>query len=392
MIHPSSNSRPFQRFAAYSGLIILVAGWWIFSFHGRTSTPLPIAYNAPTALSFAREDLQDALKGNIGMMTTLVDRWGANAGLTESQSNEFQYLARTLSEGTDQEIAIERSRSRPATIVDHCNTPLSLVPPPRRFLPQTYLSASIMLAIADLEQIVALPHGMRLHRHIHSGERMDAITLDTDRTNAEAVYRMDPDIAFVAHYSNPATLETLRHQGIALCGIDKIDTLTDVMETVELVGTVINRPLKGRMLRLFIEAAMNAIDHETAEIPQQRVLYLNYYPPFSTPTARTLTAQMLERLKCRIALNEDRSQSGWRIVLDLEEIRRINPDCMIISCTDSAAMKHHLTTLPALSGISATKQGNIFFVDDTVQQCPCHQVALAYYDLAHAITSSTVIR
>lgn len=382
-------ARRFRRVAAYGAVALLVSAWWMLSFYTHTPSTKKLAYNAPATFSFSRDDLRAALNGDIAQMSALVNEWGADTVLAPEKADEFQTLVQLLLKGSDSEIVAERTRRRPSSVVDHWDDTHALTVQARRFLPQTYLSSSIMLSVADADQIVALPHGIRSHDHIYSAQRMAAIALDTDRLNAEAVYRARPDIAFVAHYSNPATIETLRSQGVALFGINKIDTLPEVLEVVELVSTTVDRPLKGRVLRLFAEAAMNAIDGEVTSAPDLRVLYLNYYPPFSTPTSRTLTAQMLERLGCRSALSDARSSGGWRVVLSQEEIRHLNPDCIIVSCSDFKALKRRLSKVPGVASVAAARRGNIFFVDEATQQCPCHHVVLAYYDLASAVAGAT---
>ena len=120
------------------------------------------------------------------------------------------------------------------------------------------------------------------------------------------------------------------------------------------------------------------------------VLYLNYYTHFSTPTNETLKSQLLQRLGVPpLTSSKIRNHKhSWIVPIDQEEIRHINPDCIILSTTDPIAFKKAMAAMPALQDIEAIKRGNIFFVDEAVQESPTQYTVLTYYDLCEALVSA----
>jgi iron complex transport system substrate-binding protein len=329
--------------------------------------------------SLDRAAIHAALNGNSSQMIALITQWDTEARLLQSQN--IPNIKRLSDSNFSKAHLLAQ---QPA-----CSSHL-------QFLPQTYLSAAILFALTEPDQIVAIPAGMRSQTSLYPSAVMDCIALDTDRFNSEKLFEARPDIAFVAHYSLPATVEALKNQGIQICELNQINTIEGIIETVKQVGAAIGNPAKGELLALFMEAAFLAIDNHRIlhwhgrQTPS--TLYLNYYTHFSTPTSRSLSGQLMQRMglnssHCNPLLTESES-ALWSIPMDRETIAAIDPDVLIIVSPESNALHQEISTVAPFCNLKAVRQGSALFLDEVTQESPSQYVLLAYFDLSEAITRS----
>jgi ABC-type Fe3+-hydroxamate transport system substrate-binding protein len=266
---------------------------------------------------------------------------------------------------------------------------------PRRqgvFLPQTYLAAHIMLAIAPPNRIAAIPGAMRNSPELYSNALMEQIELNTDRALSEALFLKEPEVAFVARYSNPAMLEALKNQGVTLFFLDQLDTIDDAIANIGIIAKMTGCETKGQLLQHLVVLTFQALDAELAYARSQRslpekALYLNYFTHLATPTASTLKGQLLERLGVDLPIPPGRMSDGWTIALDQESIIALQPDALFIASSDKKGMIKTIRALPGLQQTPALRGDQLFYIDQATQESPCQLVALAYYDLCRAYLS-----
>lgn len=406
----------------YFAICAIILGWWLIAFKpaikdeiGRTENsfglqeaPFPPLFKSLSPLR--RETLQAGLAGDISLMMKLIADWDLDAQILETQGlakakrlsrSDYirsQVLGRQLKNASARELQELSDLFQSKAVRDDNGQEIGIDPPFQRFLPQTYVAASFLLALADPAQIVAIPRGLRDQVHIYPNALTKQIPLDIDRHNAEKLYAAKPQLAFVAHYSHPSTIQALRSQGIQLFTLKNIETIPEISDALIRVGHVINRPLEAELLKLFIEASMLAIDNRLLALNLQfseqqqtspRLLFLNYHTQYSAPTDKTLTGQLLNRigiqdLMSKIAVRK----KGWTIQLEQEQIINLNPDCLIIAATNNESLKKQILEDPAFKQLPAFQNKRVFFVDQFVQESPCQYIVLAYYDIYEALALS----
>lgn len=419
------QNKPYTSAAGYLLSISAILAWWYFAFLFPLTfhhTGLPEAKDPPSSkepppkfLSYLsplkREKIQEALAGNVKTMTSLISDWDVDARILEKQGlfnvrrlsrEKFlkaQMIGRELANSSDDELRALREKLSEKAIEDDMGNRFNLPLPYQKFLPQTYFAASVLLAISPPESIVAIPQGLRLQQELYPPTITERIPLDIDRYHSEEIYRQKPDVAFVAHYSHPSTLQALQAQGIPLFTIKSIDTIPQITSTINKIGQMANRPLEAELLTLFMESALLAIDNHLLAMSQSvieelgspRVMFLSHLTQFSIPTSNTITGKLIEQLEsCHfnfITLHA-KEREKWMIPVSQEQILELNPDCLIVAACDKKNMRLNLMENPALQSISAI-QNNKVFVIDAAPQAPTQYVVLAYFDLADALIQAT---
>jgi iron complex transport system substrate-binding protein len=410
--------RTFLSFVFYAVPIMTILTWWTWAFKQYISDFAPTAENSqqkikelPSVLKYLtpmqRETFHQALSGDYSLMIKLITDWDHDAQIMEQlgfrdiqrlSKDDYlrcQLLARQINNSTQEELVQLHDYYRKMQIVDDNGTLFDLSKSFRRFLPQSYVAASFLLALSEPKSIVALPRGMREQNNIYLSDMTRNIELDADRYNTEKLYEARPEIAFVADYSHPSTIQALQKQGIPLFTLKHVSSPEEIQNALIRIGHVIDRPLEAELLRYFVDASMQAIDNRfkilntsfnTDESPT--VLFLKHHLTFSTPTSHTLTGKLLKRMGVKKLVGDQFAQNhfAWTVPIHQEQILQINPDYIIIGTSHIEKSKHHILREPVFSLLSQQNKP-IAFVDDDLQETPSQYMVLAYYDLFEAISN-----
>lgn len=371
--------------------LLVLSGVLFWTFGSKQ--PTQMTTNPLKPLFFERERLLQALQGDMQEMEHLTALWQEReAFLKKELPQDKRSLIQQI---PSLSVLVQKSSLEPleeggkTSFVDDSGTSPLLPAGSGGLLPQTYLSASILLSLCQPNEIVALPSGMRKHTTLYPAAAMKQIALDTDRQGSEAIIMKQPRLAFVAYYSNPTTVQALKSQGISTLMLDNINTIDEVLQTIERIGLAAGYPTKGRLLARFTASALKAIDNERLAYGasvNKSILYLSYHGTFSTPSQKTLTSQLLERLKAPTPIRVNTSQT-FNYLLTQELLLALNPSLLLISSNDIPSTRKAICSLPAVQQIAAAHSGNLFFLDEEVQSSPSQYIALAYYDLCQALLS-----
>lgn len=389
----------------YLPISFFILAWWAIAFHGSSISTRLISYNKTNDISSAnhrqglseitRSDLQEALAGNLKLMNQFIINWDIDAqqlqdqGFTDAKRLPLSVLVRSreimhqLNLNTDYQPSQE-------IIFDDTGNGFLLTKPYHRFLPQTYAVASFLLAIAPIHEILALPSQLRKQTQLFPESITSQIPLDIDRYNGEKLFLASPEVAFIAHYSNPTTVEVLSKQGAIIYTMRNPATIDDVTAELLNIGHLVNRPLQAELLKIFMDASFLALDNRLLlQDKQPTLLYLNYYHNYAVPTLKTLTGQLLGRLsKWDTSLKyvkETQSSDNWMLPIDKERILNLDPDILIIAAEDYSSLNSEIRNDPALKQLKSVRNNQLIIVDEAIQHSPSQYILLAYYDLIHPL-------
>lgn len=411
-------------FLIYFLLGSFILGWWTIAFY---HTPLSTTSIVPpetkplqaitsheiirSLSDLERSCLHQALSGNVEIMINYISQWDQDAKilkekfgigtakrLSQKEYLKSQILAHLILTLSPDELKKINLRIRKSTIIDANGRQIHLQDSFCRFLPQTYMTADILLAIAKPHEIVAIPKGLRSLDQIHSNELLEQIPLNVDRCLSEKLFLANPHVAFVAPYSHPSALQALTKQKILLYNVQTIRSIRDIQEALLKVGHICNHPLEAELLSIFIEAGLYSIDNRLKALSTigkqtanpKMLLYLCHCQQYHMPTTKCISGQLLKRALENYSGFITPCVNGdyWMAPYDMEKIFRNNPDYLILSIVKADATKSRLKHQRALHPLTACRNGQVSFVDEAFQDSTSQFVVLAYYDLYESIEKS----
>lgn len=402
----------FKSILLYLAMTCFVLAWWALALQTPSSSikaPFP-AKNTDLSLNTSkliaelgplqRQLLHEALAGNTRLMIDFISQWDKEArilsgkgveGIQTLSENDYlqaHAIAQLIHASTTDRLNLLNRQFRSQSVFDDAGNPLTIEDSFNRFLPQTYLTASFLLAIAPPREIIALPAGLRNLPQLYSPSLLKQIPDFSDRFDSERIYAKKPHLAFIGHYSHPPTIARFRKQGIPIFTINHIDTLADIPQALLKVGHAANHPLEASLLAGFIEAAFFAIDNRLKashqlcckNIKPKKLLYLSHSSHYTVPTTRSLTGLLLQRALSHYptyVFPLQNSTTEWNLPIEQENILQSEADCVILSTQN----REQPFNSPIFQTLPAFKSGSLFCLDENVQTSPTQYVVLAYFDL-----------
>lgn len=352
---------------------LVVLGWWALAFqedwnHDHTLEPIPLVADSPE-----RQFLLRAVNGDTEAMLALLDQW----------EKEFS-----------QSLLVKISQFR----ADLHSFQHIASPEPKRLLPQSFAAAGILLALAPEEWIVALPPELRNQAFLYPTRNLDQIKLDINRYHSEKLFLAKPEIAFIGNYSNPATVEALKNQGMELFVIGALESPEQILHEINRIGQQVGLSEKAQLLARFITLSLNVTDEKLNRLKQlenfpRKILYILHHQLFNIPTPKTLTGQLLSRMQIDDMMTlycKHCSPHEWFVPADRERILSLDPDALIVASTHPNFLAQAMDRDRALKGLRALQNHQVIQVEEVIQQTPSQLVALAYYDLYLAIEALTI--
>ncbi|MCB1118752.1 MAG: ABC transporter substrate-binding protein [Chlamydiia bacterium] len=340
----------------YTTAILFVIGWWSWGLY-QPETPPPQRVSAP--LLPERQELKQALQGDFSLMAVLIGKW-------QTLDRQEQLLASLISENLSSEMCPSNG------VTDDLGQHLPTTHPYRRLLPQTYMAATILFALCP-EEIIAIPSGFRTQEHLYPPETIGAVALNLDTFFAEKLAQEQPEIAFVANYSNPTTIETLKEHHVPLYTTIHTDTPTAIDTTIRNIGDLVGKSLQAELMVLFLKAALkhidNSLEHHFLTHTYPKLLLAYDHRTLTLPDKGTLQDHLLTRLK--INTNQPRG-----ITLNKE---KIDTDCLLL-CTHTTPL-----ILNSIDQDPFFRQIPYRLIEDEIMNSPTQFYVLAYYDLAQIL-------
>lgn len=393
------------------GLFIL--GGWLFSFYPfskETSTsskpidalePLQASKLLAPLSSLERNDLIQALSGHTKLMAQLINDWDMDAQILEHNGVKnikrlpaddllkAQLISRLLH--TEPPYYPDQNRLlQQSYIIDDSGKAIKLSHKNSRFYPQTFATASFLLAIVPPQKIIAIPTQLYQYNHLFAWDRLAKIAHRCDDCTGEALAPSKPSLVFVSPYSQPETIQSLQNKGLDLFFLKGGETLKDIHDSLLKIGYATGHALEANLLNLFIEACFLSLDNRFQAIQAfhqnsgfiKKILYIHLDQAYTQPTTKSLTGQLFSRainqsqgLSCEIP----NSSSEWRIPITKEKIAQERPDFVVVSC--------HLNEMTMIPVLPSVEIKNIFYLDENVQESPTQHIALAYFDIFQIIAA-----
>lgn len=409
-----------SHFFPYFGFSAFILVWWALAFYQVNPTELFDSSIKPQTLilqnsdllqevsTLERDQIHEALAGNFNLMHQLILKWDAEAEfllnrhvkgikqLPKNQLDQVCFIYQLLTQLPRKKLKEINCRLRIDQLVDDRHKSICIQDHFQRYLPQTYTAASILLAIAQTHEIVAIPKGLRSMPFLYSLQQLSQIELNTDCYQSEQLYLSEPQLAFIGTYSHPPSLDVLRMQGIDLFVLDFVNTTDSIEKMILKVGHASNHILEAQLLTLFMEASLLTIDNRLHLLSHQKVvpqskhiLCLSYHQSYMQPTSKSLTGHLLNRLSKHNRLfhcQVPQSDTYWHLNFEHENLSLMHPDCLIISISNAAAQRE-IINHPLIQQLKAFENQQLFYINETIQESSTQYCVLAYFDLYEAIAA-----
>lgn len=170
----------------------------------------------------------------------------------------------------------------PKTLIDSTGIQFQLEKPPSRIISATLATDHILSDLVDPQRIVAVSS------YIDYPSMSNIVgfyppSISRTQGEIESMLALQPDLVFVASYSNPETVRYLLRSDISIVRLGEFTSFANIFKNIRLVANVTDSQAKGeaiiRSTQQRIEFIKNQVKDQAKEQAKPRILYydLNGY-------------------------------------------------------------------------------------------------------------------
>lgn len=185
--------------------------------------------------------------------------------------------------------------------------------------------------------------------------------------NVENVLALRPDRVLTSTFLQDEIVARLRTEGATVCHTDP-RTLTDVLDSFEIIAAALGVPDRGRALRARVEAEFSSLPPTPNILPPR--IYAEEWP--EPPMASGNWVPGLIQLNNGTSLLPAGERSR---AVSLDEVRAFDPDVIILNYCGMAAVSadqqiRRVTSRPEWDTLRAARDGRIVVLDDSLLNRP----------------------
>jgi len=200
--------------------------------------------------------------------------------------------------------------------------------------------------------------------------------------NIEKIVALQPDLVLAADVNPLRVIEALEGLGLTIFGIEAVN-LDDLLKDINTVGTITNKEAEAEALTDELAGRIEAVTEKTEGLSPEkrpRTFYIVWHDPIYTCGRGTFAHDLIEDAG---GTNIFADLEGWKAV-DIEAIIGRDPDAIIVTAmggTGSATWEW-VTTEPRLKGVSARKNGRVYYVESNWLERPGPRIVLGLETVA----------
>jgi iron complex transport system substrate-binding protein len=233
--------------------------------------------------------------------------------------------------------------------------PRVLAAPPRRIV-STYLGAEEMLAsLVDPARVVGVS--------VYADDAATSNCLGVFppgvrrlRNDPETILSLDPDLVFVAGFTEPDALRPLISAGLPVVRWSRFESFRDIVAQIRVCGAAVGAETRAAALIATLEAQLAEVAARLAGVKRRRVLY--YDPPTYTMGKGTLVGEILDRAGAANVVEEVGIVGPGEI--GLEMILALDPEAIVMPrYLDNVSALAALNDTPVWREVPAVRAGRV---------------------------------
>ena len=166
----------------------------------------------------------------------------------------------------------------PIMLTDATGITYTLKQPPQRIISATLATDHILSDLVSQKRLVGVSRYVD-YPSLSSIVGFYGESVKRIKTEIETILSLQPDLVFVASYSNPETVRYLLRSNIAVVRLSEFKSFNDIINNVRLVASVTGSTNKAKSIIADLQARIQFVKQQVQGLDKPRVLYydLNGY-------------------------------------------------------------------------------------------------------------------
>ena len=175
-------------------------------------------------------------------------------------------------EGTGNFTTQIEGKDFPKTLIDKTGIKYTLAKPPTRIISATLASDHILADLINQDQLVAVSN------YIDAPSLSNIVgfynkSIPRIKGEIESILALQPDLVFVASYSNPDTVRYLLRSHIPVVRLSEFKSFSDIFNNIRIIAQVTNTEDKGEVIIHNLMQRITFIKTQVKDLAKPKVLY-----------------------------------------------------------------------------------------------------------------------
>lgn len=160
----------------------------------------------------------------------------------------------------------------PKTLTDVTGISYTLAQPPKHIISATLATDHILSALVSQERIVGVSRYVD-YPSLSNIVDFYAPSIRRTKTEIESILSLQPDLVFVASYSDPEAVRYLLRSDIAVVRLSEFKSFADIINNIRLIADITDSEAKGQQVIDDLENRIEFIKAQVKPYKKPRVLY-----------------------------------------------------------------------------------------------------------------------
>jgi len=270
----------------------------------------------------------------------------------------------------------------PLTVTDDLGRAVTIAELPVRIVSLAPSNTEILFALGLGDRVVGVSDYSNYPPEAEGKEKVGG---PYRNVNIEKIIALQPDFILAADINPRDVITTLEGHELTVFGIKSTD-LDDLLNDIRTVGQITDKEAEANVLTGDMQNRINAVTAKTAGLsPAQRprTFHICWHDPIWTAGSGTYIHDLIEKAG---GVNIFADIQGYQAV-DIEAVIGRDPQVIIVTAMGGTASGtwDWVNTEPRLKGISARKNGRIYFVESNWVERPGPRIVLGLEQVAKYI-------
>ena len=277
----------------------------------------------------------------------------------------------------------------PLTVKDDGGNPVTLARKPERVISLTLFTDDVLVEILEPRRLLGVT-AFATDPAISNVPGQAAAVPHKLRLNAEVILSLQPDLLFVANWTEADKVELLRRAGVPVFLTASGLTLVAIQEKILTVARLVGETEKGRALVDSMNARLAAVEKRLAALPAGRRLSVMDYTTFGAAMGKGSSWDQIVRLAgLRNAVGELAVDEWGQVPLAKEKLLELDPDILVLpgwvfedTRSGADAFFRQVTGDPALQGLRAVRSRRVVRMPENLKSTTSQYIVAAVEYLA----------
>ncbi len=268
-----------------------------------------------------------------------------------------------------------------ASATDALGNLVTLAAKPMRIVSLTLGTDEILLDLVGPERLIGVTYLASDPTTSNIAGRPELLEVpNTVEASPEQIIALEPDLVFVATFTDAAVIEQLQSAGLAVFAVGNFSTIDSMKENILLIGSLVGEPQKAEALVAQMTADLDAIADAISAAEGEPISVLYLASGGWVAGSATTVDDMIQHAGGVNAAAEaglvDWNQVGEEAIIEM------NPDVVILSpyVTDDEFRDN-----PVFAGVSAVQNDRVTAITDAHMSATSHYIVLGVEDIARLL-------